>query len=136
MQKKELGRRGFCALIISFASYVFSQLTGCGGGGGTTAQPSGQNNFTLGISGTTQTILLSNPNPTALEITQAGAVTDTDARWLAQYGQFVKTIGGQTFEATAIGQHWKLYKNGVWVDQSANRLRLTSGDTIEWRLES
>ena len=126
-----MSRRKAIPLFGPFIAFLF-KLTGCGGGGG----GGGTNSFTLGISGVTQTILLTDPNPTALEITRAGAAVGTDERWLAQYGQFVKTIRGQTFEATDSGQHWIIYRNGQWQPQSADQLRCSGGDTIEWRLES
>ncbi|MFY9484589.1 MAG: DUF4430 domain-containing protein [Patescibacteria group bacterium] len=103
----------------------------------TPATPSQPQIFTffIAINGVSQTIRMTSANPTALEATKAATVTAIDGSW-PDFGQFVKTLNRETFDARQEGVHWKLYVNNTWSNQAADRARLNLNDRVDWRKET
>ncbi|MBO5896173.1 MAG: DUF4430 domain-containing protein [Clostridia bacterium] len=53
----------------------------------------------------------------------------------AQYGLYVKTVNGITYDYDAEGKYWAFYENGVYATAGVDTTPITAGATYEFKAE-
>jgi hypothetical protein len=53
----------------------------------------------------------------------------------AQYGLYVKTVNGITYDYDADGKYWAFYENGVYATAGVDTTPVTAGATYEFKAE-